>query len=165
VRGAGERHAVERGGERVKGVGKYVALALALCASSSCGTAGDPVVTAEVTSGTKMPFHGPGGPGSEPVSITFMWTVVVKSSEGPDCQVDRIATELSEPESRTVLTVETEPHESGTLPGGGTVQFPQQQGGFFDSALYPRPWNGRTRVDVTCPSRRTDQIEVAFVIP
>ena len=149
----------------MKGVGKCVALALALCASSSCGTAGDPVVTAEITSGAKMPFHGPGGPGSEPMSITFMWTVVVKSTEGPDCQVDRIATELSEPESRTALSAETEPRESGRLRGGGTAQFPQQQGGFFNSALYSRPWNGRTRVDVTCPGSRTDQIEVRFVIP
>ncbi len=149
----------------MKGVGKFLALALAVCAPPGCGTAGDPVVTAEITAGSKMPFHGPGGPGSEPMSITFMWTVVVKSTEGFDCQVDRVATELSEPESRTVLSAETEPHESGRLRGGGTAQFPQQQGGFFSSALYSRPWNGRTRVDVTCPSRGTDQIEVAFVIP
>ncbi len=149
----------------MKNGGNCLVLALALYAPVGCGTAGDPVVTAEVTSASKMPFHGPGGPGSEPMSITFMWTVVVRSTEGPDCQVDRLATELSEPESRTVLTAETEPHEAGRLRGGGMARFPQQQGGFFNSALYSRPWNGRTRVDVTCPSRQTDHIEVAFVIP
>ena len=90
---------------------KRLGLLLALCAPTGCGGAGDPVVTVEVTSRSKMPFHGPGGPGSEPMSITFMWTVVVRSTEGPDCQVDRIATELSEPQSRTVLTAETEPGE------------------------------------------------------
>jgi hypothetical protein len=149
----------------MKRVGKYLVLALAPWVAPGCGTSGEPAISAEITSASKMPFHGPGGPGSEPVSITFTWTVVVRSAEGPDCQVDRIATELSEPQSGTVLTADTEPHEGGRLRGGGAVEFPQGQGGFFNSALYSRPWNGRTQVDVTCPGRPSDHLEVVFIIP
>jgi hypothetical protein len=149
----------------VKHVRRNVAaLALALSSAFGCGHAGEQVVAAEVGSVSKMPFHGPGGPGSEPMSITFSWTVVVKSTEGPDCQVDRIDTVLSELESKTVLTADTEPGESGVLRGGGAAQFRQGQGGFFNSPLYERPWHGQTRVDVTC-SGRSEPIEVGFVIP
>src|SRR5262245_66321900 len=92
---------LREGGPRVKRVGRYLVVALAPCVAPGCGTSGEPVVTAEITSASKMPFHGPGGPGSEPMSITFTWTVVVRSAAGPECQVDRIATELSEPQSRS----------------------------------------------------------------
>lgn len=147
----------------MKRIGTLLPVALVLCGGPGCGGAAvSPVLTAEVVAAGKLPFHGPGGPDSEPISITFSWTVVVRSAQGPDCQVDRVVSELSEPQSQRVLSAAT---QGGRLPGGGTAQVPQQQAGFFDSALLARPWSGHTRVDVTCPHGVTAQVEAAFTVP
>jgi hypothetical protein len=144
-------------------IGTIGAVTLVSCLGLGCGGSNvSPVLTAEVVAAGKLPFHGPSGPGSEPISITFSWTVVVRSAQGPDCEVDRVMSELSEPQSQRVLSAAT---EGGRLPGGGTAQVPQQQAGFFDSSLFARPWNGHTRVDVTCPHGVTAHVEAAFTVP
>jgi hypothetical protein len=135
-----------------------VALTCLGCESSTV-----PILSAAVTARSKMPFHGPGGAGSEPMSITFAWSIRLQSSDGPDCSVDRLTTTLSEPVSATSLAVTSEPHRM--LPGGGSATFEQQQAGFFSSALYSRAWNGSTRVGVSCEGGQEQELVVTFVIP
>lgn len=142
-----------------------LASTLAVCSSIGCGSSSSPsqVVTAEVVSASKMPFHGPGGPGSDPISITFSWTVVVRSDRGPDCRIERVISELSEPQSRQVLSATT--LRQDRLPGGGRAEVPQQQAGFLDSSLFARPWTGRTHVDVACPGGAMAAADATFTVP
>jgi hypothetical protein len=144
-----------------------LAFTVACCAALAvgCERDADSIVSAEVVSVTKMPFHGPNGPGTEPISITFRWTVVLEAHQGPACRIDRIATELSEPVSGTVLNAETEPGSSGQLSSGQREEFAQSQSGRFDSGLYQRPWTGRTLVEVTLANGRSEQLGVEFAIP
>jgi hypothetical protein len=128
-----------------------------------CGSSGRATVAAEVSDITKMPFHGPGGPGSEPISITFMWTVVVHSSGSAGCSVTRITTQLVETVSGSTLVAESDP-SPGALPEEGTTKFQQSQGGFYPSALYDRVWQGHTVVEVECSGGLTEQAEADFTI-
>jgi hypothetical protein len=140
----------------------YGVLVLALCLGS-CGSNGAPVVTGEVTAVQKMPFHGPGGPGTEPMSITFMWTVVVKATGASDCVVEAIHTEIREAQSGEAVEADATP--SRVLPDGEPVELPQQQGGLFHSTLYSRPWSGQSQVTVGCAGGEHQEIGIAFTVP
>jgi len=137
-------------------------LALALSAVA-CTSDGPPVISAEVSLVQKMPFHGPGGPGTEPMSITFSWTVVVTARDSSDCVVRRIGTRLSEPVSGEAVEAESLP--ARTLPDGQAVEIPQQESGFFPSVLYTRPWSGVTDVEVGCPGEPSRGLQVQFAVP
>ena len=140
----------------------YGVAILGLCLGS-CGSEGTPVITGEVTSVQKMPFHGPNGPGTEPISITFRWTTVVRATGGSDCVVQSIRTQLTETQSGVTVEADIAPDQS--LPDGQPVQFPQQQGGVFSSALYDRPWNGHSQVKVGCTGGEHQQVGVSFTVP
>ncbi len=152
-----------------RGAIRHTAMAALTCLcgvlATSCGQDAKSTVSAEVVSSGKMPFHGPNGPGTEPIAITFNWTVVVEAHHGLGCTVDRITTVVSEAESGKSLMAETDPGASGALASGERAEFPQSQGGSFHSSLYQRPWSGLTRVDVTYSDGRTERLEVAFAIP
>jgi len=143
-------------------IAAFAVLVLGLCLGS-CGSNGTPVITGEVTAIQKMPFHGPGGPGTEPMSITFMWTVVVRATGGSDCVVQSIQTQITETQSGEAVQADATPNQP--LPDGQAVQFPQQQGGFFSSDLYTRPWNGQSQVEVDCTAGGHQQIAVSFNVP
>jgi len=143
-------------------IAAFAVLVLGLCLGS-CGSNATPVITGEVTAIQKMPFHGPGGPGTEPMSITFMWTVVVRATGGSDCVVQSIQTQITETQSGEAVQADATPNQP--LPDGQAVQFPQQQGGFFSSDLYTRPWNGQSQVEVDCTAGGHQQIAVSFNVP
>jgi hypothetical protein len=128
-----------------------------------CGSSGRATVAVEVSDISKMPFHGPGGAGSEPISITFTWTVVVHSSDSAGCNVGHITTRLTEAVSGSTLVAESDP-SPGALPEEGTTKFKQSQGGFYSSALYDRVWQGHTVVEVKCSGGLTEQAEADFAI-
>ncbi len=138
-----------------------LALSLARCGTDAQGR--DPVITAVVGSTQEMPFHGPGGPGSEPMSITFRWTVLLTATDGGETRVGLVHTRIRERQSGEVLTVETGPEKhGGRLRPNSTLEVAQQAGGFFSSSLYPGSWDAVTTVEVTYPSGRADRLDVPF---
>jgi hypothetical protein len=128
-----------------------------------CGASGRPTFVVEVSDIFKMPFHGPGGPGSEPISLTFMWTVVVHSGAASGCNVGHITTQLVETVSGSTLVAESDP-SPGTLPEEGTTKFKQSRGGSYPSALSDRVWQGHTVVEVNCSGGPTEHAEADFSV-
>ncbi len=125
------------------------------------GVKPDAVVRVAVTSPTEMPFHGPGGPGTEPMYIGFTWTVAVTASEGADSQVGTVRTRLVESASGTVLPAEGGP--LGTLAGGSTLELAQGASGFFPSSLYSSgKWSGTTTVEVIHGGGRSETLTATF---
>jgi hypothetical protein len=116
---------------------------------AACGSGGQPdgSVRLTVNAPVEMPFHGPGGPGTEPMYISFNWTVVVAASEGADIVVGPVRTRLIERASGAVLTAEGGP--VGNVPAGAKVELRQQTSGTFLSSLYPGDWLGVTTVEVS----------------
>jgi hypothetical protein len=152
-----------RPGLRHKTAAALVALAwLAGCDGDSPARP-DSVVSLRVASTRQMPFHGPAGPGMEPMSISFQWTVTLTAAGGPGVTILAIRTELREPGFAGRLEVATGPEAfNGHLGPGGTLLVPQSSGGFFSSALYPGQWEGTASVDVLHPNGRAETIETAF---
>ena len=128
-----------------------------------CGSSGTPTVAVEVSDIVKIPFHGPGGPGSEPISLTFTWTVVLHSGSSAGCDVSHITTQLVEAVSGSTLVAESDPGP-GALPEEGATRFKQSQGGSYPSALYTRVWQGHTVVEVKCSGGVTQQAQTDFTI-
>lgn len=123
----------------------------------------DSVVTLTITSTQEIPFHGPAGPGTEPISISFQWTVVLTAAGGPGATVRAIRTELREPNSPSSLAVVMGPEAfSGSLRPGVPLQVVLSAAGFFSSALYPGQWQGNASVDLVHPSGRAETLQVAF---
>ncbi len=133
---------------------------------SGCGseptTGPDPVVSVSVRSATEMPFHGPGGPGSETISITFRWTVTIRA-EGADGTIGTVRTLVRDKPTGTSLSVAMGPEShGGVVKAGGTLDVAQQVGGFFAPGLYPGQWEGVAAVEVIHPSGRSETIEASF---
>jgi hypothetical protein len=128
----------------------------------ACGSGGqsDAIVGVTVQAPMEMPFHGPGGPGTEPMYISFDWTVVISASEGSDGQIGTVRTLLTERVSGGVLVAEASPMAS--LRGGEKVELKQQASGTFPSALYPGDWTGVTSVEVTHISGRQETVSTSF---
>ena len=146
---------------RKHGIVIILALSLARCGASVQSQ--DPVVSAAVRSPEEIPFHGPGGPGTEPMSISFRWTVILTASDGGEATVGLIHTQVRERQSGEILTIETGPERhGGRLPANGTLEVSQQAGGFFSSSNYPGTWDALTTVEVTYPSRKADKLELSF---
>jgi hypothetical protein len=137
-----------------------VALAMSLL---TCGRAvvPDAVIAVQVVSPTTMPFHGPSGPGTEPISITFRWTVVITASAGTTSRVAVVRTELTERHSGKVLALTTFP-ASDSLPGGGELQLAEATSGFFQSSLYPGDWAGVTTAQVAHASGAAETVTASF---
>ncbi len=123
----------------------------------------DSLVTLAVTSGKEMPFHGPAGPGTEPMSITFQWTVALTVAGGPGVTVRAIRTELREPNYAGRLSVATGPEAfNGRISPGGILLVPQSSSGLFSSALYPGQWEANASVDVLHPNGKAETLQTAF---
>jgi hypothetical protein len=131
-------------------------------ALAACGSQREPDLTLAVTihSPVEMPFHGPGGPGSEPMYIGFSWTVVVAASGDAESRIGTVRTRLTERTSGSVLTAEGGP--AGTLRGGEKVEVAQQTSGLFPSVLYPGDWTGVTTVEVSHGSGRSETLTASF---
>jgi hypothetical protein len=110
-----------------------------------------------------MPFHGTNGPGREPISIAFSWTVVVTASEGASTRVAAVRTEIRERMSGTVVVRETFPARD--LPPAGELRLEEQSGGSFPSALYPGDWAGVTTVQLAHSSGASETLTAAFSFP
>jgi hypothetical protein len=110
-----------------------------------------------------MPFHGTNGPGREPISIAFSWTVVVTASEGASTRVAPVRTEIRERMSGTVVVRETFPARD--LPPAGELRLEEQSGGSFPSALYPGDWAGVTTVQLAHSSGASETLTAAFSFP
>lgn len=123
----------------------------------------DSVVTLTITSAREIPFHGPAGPGTEPISISFQWTVVLTTAGGPGATVRAIRTELRESNGPSSLAVATGPEAfNGSLRPGVPLQVVQSAAGFFNSALYPGQWQGNASADIVHPSGRAETLQGAF---
>ena len=107
-----------------------------------------------------MPFHGPGGPGTEPSYLSLTWTVAVTAAGGADSQIGIVRTRVTERVSGTVLTAEGGP--LGLLSGRGKLELPQQVSGLFASSLYPGDLTGITTVEVLHASGRSETLTAAF---
>lgn len=129
---------------------------------AACGPGEEPdgSVRVTVTAPLQMPFHGPGGPGTEPMSIAFNWTVVVAASEAADSVVGPIRTRLTERASGAVLTADG--GAVGNLRAGAEVELSQQASGTFPSSLYPGDWQGVTTVEVAHRSGRLETVSTSF---
>jgi hypothetical protein len=142
-------------------------IAFAVFWISACGgdsvTRPDPVVTLTIAQPRQMPFHGSGGPGTEPISISFEWTVGLSSTGGREVTVVAIRTELRESVSSASLAVaagpENVPHP---LRSWEPVVVPQRISGAFSSALYPGQWQGTTSVEIVHPSGRSETLRSTF---
>ncbi len=110
-----------------------------------------------------MPFHGRGGPGSEPMSITFRWTVVLATAMGPGATVRAIRADLREPGSGTSLDVPEPrlPPDHSVRPGA-PLEIQCGTSGFFNSALYPGKWRAHVFVDIAHHSGRVETLQAAF---
>ena len=117
-------------------------------------------VTVAVKDTREMPFHGPGGPGSEPMSITFFWTVVVSASNGRGVAIESIETRIREPREAVPLVASSA--RTGFLTPGQDLEVVQSAGGFFSSALYPGSWDGAAAVRVRHPNGRREEINLDF---
>jgi hypothetical protein len=144
-----------------KAMGKPLFLLIALClAIAGCGSEDEALVTVAISAPVEMPFHGPSGPGTEPMYIGFTWTVVVSAAGGPDSYVGMVRTQVTEKTSGTVLTGEDGP--LGTLSGGGRLEVKQGASGFFSSSLYPGDWTAVTTVEVTHAGGRSETVSTSF---
>ena len=131
-------------------------------AAAGCGSQeeADALVALAISSPVEMPFHGPIGPGTEPVYIGFTWTVVVSAAGSPESHIGMVVTRVTERTSGTVLTAEDGP--VGTLSSGGRLEVKQGASGFFASSLYPGDWTGVTTVEVSHASGRSETLTVSF---
>ena len=145
---------------------RALAAALAVLTFGGCGgetpARPDSAVSVGVTSRLAMPFHGPNGPGAEPMSISFQWTVVLAAAGGPGVTIRAVRTELREPRVARALIAETGSTFDGRLRPDATLLVPQSAGGFFDSALYPGQWEATVTVDVVHPGGRAETLRTAF---
>ena len=130
------------------------------CGSQDPPQVADAVVAVAIRSQVEVPFHGPLGPGTEPISIDLRWTVVITATGGAECQVRAVRTLLTERSSGTARTTEGGP--LGYLPGWGTLELPQRVSGFFPSTHYPGEWTGVTTVEVLHASGRSETLSAAF---
>ena len=147
-------------------VQRVFAAALVGLTFAGCGgeTPGQPdsTVSVGVTSRLQMPFHGPNGPGAEPMSISFQGTVALDAAGGPGVTIRAVRTELREPRYAGALVAETGSAFDGRLRPDGTLLVPQTASGFFDSALYHGQWEGTVTVDVVHPGGRAETLRTAF---
>lgn len=138
-------------------------LLIVLClAVAGCGSQEDAeaLVGVAISSPVEMPFHGPSGPGTEPMYIGFSWTVVVSAAGGRESQIGMVVTRVTERTSGTVLTAEDGP--LGTLSSGGRLEARQGASGFFSSSLYPGDWTGVTTVEVLHATGRSETLTTSF---
>jgi hypothetical protein len=131
-------------------------------AMGGCGSQEEPdaSVAVAISATTEMPFHGPGGPGTEPSYLSLRWTVVVTAAEGAESDIGIVRTRVTERASGIVLTAEGGP--LGLLPGRGRLELPQQVSGMFASSLYPGDWTGITTVEVRHASGRSETLTGSF---
>ncbi len=141
---------------------RSLVLAAASLAAWSCGAPSQPdtVVALTIASPSQMPFHGPHGPGTEPMYIAFNWTVVLTASGGGNDDVGMVRTRLVDSLSGTVLNTENGP--LGSLAGRGRLELPQQAGRFFPSSLYPGDWSGTTTAEILHRDGRSETLTATF---
>ncbi len=120
----------------------------------------DRVVAVAIRSPVEMPFHGPNGPGTEPIYIDFSWTVVVTTSGLRDLRAGLARTRLTEAATGVVLTTEDGP--LGTVPSGGEVELRQHASGVFPSSRYPGDWRGVTTVEISGTGGRSETLTASF---
>ena len=130
--------------------------------AAACGSGeqADGSIRLMIRAPVQMPFHGPGGPGTEPMYIAFNWTVAVAAAEGADSVVGRVRTRLTERASGAVLTADGD--AVGSLGAGAEVELRQQASGPFPSSLYPGDWLGVTTVEVSHRSGRLETVSTSF---
>ena len=144
---------------------KSWALVVLAASLAACGDSVTPdaVVGLRIVSPLAMPFHGPQGPGGEPISIDFRWTVVIAASEGAAARVTVVRTVLTERRSGAEVVRETFP--SRDLPPGGELRLEEQSGGSFPSELYPGDWAGVTAVQLAHASGAAETLTASFAFP
>jgi hypothetical protein len=133
----------------------------------ACGSEGptgashlESTVHIQVKDAVEMPFHGPAGPGSEPMSITFSWIATVSVTGGGGVTVESIETRVREARLAQPLVVSSSP--SALVMAGQALEVRQSVGGPFESALYPGSWEGAVVVRLRHPSTRREDITVTF---
>ena len=140
-------------------------LLAALLCTAACGgdspAQPDPAVTLAIESPLEMPFRGAGGPGAEPISISFQWTVVVSATD--EVTVLAVRTELRETASSARLEAASGPAAfNGRLSPRTNARFRQSVSAPWPSSLYPGEWRGTTSVDVLHAGGRTETVTTAF---
>lgn len=141
-------------------MGRPLPFLIGLClAAGGCGSGDEPLVRVAITSPIEMPFHGPGGPGTEPMYIGFTWTVVVSASGGPGSYIGMVRTQVTEKASGVAMADEDGP--LGSLSGGGKLEVEQGASGFFSSSLYPGDWTAVATVEVRHADGRSETVSTS----
>jgi hypothetical protein len=123
----------------------------------------DSFVVLTISDIREMPFHGRGGPGSEPMSITFRWTVVLATAMGPGATVRSIRADLRESSSGTSTVVpEARLPPDPFVRAGIPLEIECGTSDFFSSALYPGKWRAHVSVEIVHPSGRVETLGAAF---
>lgn len=140
---------------------KSLPLLIGLClATPGCGSEDEALVSVAISSPVETPFHGPGGPGTEPMYIGFNWTVVISAGNGLDSHIGRVTTLVTEKSRGAVLA--DEDGQVGALPAGGRLEVKQGASGLFPSSHYPGEWTAVTTVEVTHASGRSETVMASF---
>ena len=114
-----------------------------------------------VKSAQEMPFHGPSGPGTEPMSISFRWIVVLVASAGSGASMGAIHTTLQDSLSSNTLVAATASTGLFLAPGVPR-EVSQGASGFFNSAQYPGDWHATVSATVVYPSGRSETLLATF---
>jgi hypothetical protein len=132
-------------------------------ALTACGSQESPdaALALSISAPAEMPFHGPHGPGTEPIYVTFSRRVVVTVSAGTESRISLVRTRLSERASGEALTAESDP--TATPGGGEKLELVQRASGTYPSSLYPGDWMGVTTLDVSHGSGRVETLSASFV--
>lgn len=108
-----------------------------------------------------QPFHGPAGPGTDPISLTFTWVLRIQLNDGGAATVKGVHTRLTEQASGTFI----EPaDQSMSLPiaEGETKSVPLQASASVPAGLYPGRWTGTSTVQIIESSGESKSLDVAF---
>src|SRR5512145_3110076 len=131
----------------------------ALCLSCG-GSAEEPDIAVAVEPRLAMPFHGPNGPGSDTMSMTLRWAVVVSAESGGAAMVRSIHTVVRDERSGASIAADTAPVSEVSA---GRPYLTEQEGScFFPSTAYPGRWVGVTTVEIGYESGRTERIDTPF---
>jgi hypothetical protein len=97
------------------------------------------------------------------MSISFRWTVVLATAQGPGATVRAIHADLRESRSGTSI-VAPDPRlpPDPSVRAGVPLEVECGTSDFFSSALYPGKWRAHVSVEIVHPSGRVETLRAAF---
>lgn len=135
------------------------AMVAALCLGCG-GSAVDPTISVAVEPQVPMPFHGPNGPGSDTMSMSLRWAVVVTAGAGSAAVVRSIHTVIRDEKSGVSVSADEAP--GSAVSEGHPLRAEQLGSCYFPSTAYPGRWLGVTTVEITHESGKVERLDASF---